>query len=172
MITNRDLYRWTLEVESDRTLEAYLRALWAVGARRNGEPIDARDVLEMLQVALEFEPPTFDPAWNDRFEEAPEPEEDGWTDWCNAVQFQVVDLRRMEEAGQLEDPERWFGIQSPSGTYWYNFDVQSYLESAVRGAVGGDAPAMVGEESDVFVLEDFGWAQFCDMLWCGQHFEP
>jgi hypothetical protein len=37
----------------------------------------------------------------------------------------------MAEAGMLENEYRYFGIESPTGFWWYNFDPRSYLEAAV-----------------------------------------
>jgi hypothetical protein len=41
----------------------------------------------------------------------------------------------MAEAGTLENEYRYFGIDSPTGFRWYNFDPCSYLECGVRGSL-------------------------------------
>ncbi len=36
---------------------------------------------------------------------------------------------------QLKDPNGYFGINSPTGNRWYNFDVFTYWECATAGMV-------------------------------------
>ena len=87
----------------------------------------------------------------------------------------------MAEAGLLEDKYRYFGIDSPSGSRWYNFDPLTYLECAIRGQYGGYEEAEVivlipppaGESADDPVREitAFSWADFIGLLECGQLYE-
>ena len=65
----------------------------------------------------------------------------------------------MAEAGALEDEYRYFGIDSPTGFRWYNFDPCSYLECGVRGSLGGNT------------VDGLTWDQFADLLWCGAVYE-
>ena len=43
----------------------------------------------------------------------------------------------MAANGQLADDQRYFGIDSPRGGRWYNFDPAGYLECATVGTFGG-----------------------------------
>ncbi len=45
--------------------------------------------------------------------------------------FQIADLRRMRDK-ELKDEYRYFGIDSPTGNRWYNFDPFTNLECGLR----------------------------------------
>ena len=65
------------------------------------------------------------------------------------IKFQLAELSRMHVSGQLADESRFFGIVSPSGHGWYNFDPFSLLECGARGLMdhaGEDAPVRGGWE--------------------------
>src|SRR5262249_16943074 len=61
----------------------------------------------------------------------------GFTAWESSVLGQIVDLREMAEQRILEDEQRYFGIYSPRGHSWFNFDPCTFLECAVAGSYGG-----------------------------------
>lgn len=63
-----------------------------------------------------------------------------FTRWGYFLTRQIVDLREMSEGGQLANKLRYFGIDSPRGSRWYNFDVCTYLECATVGSFGGWEP--------------------------------
>ncbi|MBY0457370.1 MAG: hypothetical protein K2V38_08540 [Gemmataceae bacterium] len=46
----------------------------------------------------------------------------------------------MGESGQLADEMRYFGINAPRGSRWYNFDPCTFLECAMAGSFGGWRP--------------------------------
>ena len=48
--------------------------------------------------------------------------------WQATLIRQIVDLREMEENGTLADRDRYFGVNSPRQSRWYNFEPPSYLE--------------------------------------------
>ncbi len=62
------------------------------------------------------------------------------TRWGYFLARQIVDLREMAEGGQLANDLRYFGIDSPRGSRWYNFDACTYLECATVGSFGGWEP--------------------------------
>lgn len=72
---------------------------------------------------------------------------------AEVIKFQLAELSRMRASGQLADESKFFGIVSPSGHGWYNFDPFSLLECGARGLMdhaGEDAPVrgsweMLGE---------------------------
>lgn len=41
--------------------------------------------------------------------------------------YQIADLHLMTQTGQVNDPNAFSGIDSPTGHRWYNFDPSSYL---------------------------------------------
>jgi hypothetical protein len=62
--------------------------------------------------------------------------------------------------GALDNKFRGFGIPSPRGEYWYNFDPCGYLACAARGA------------RDNRLCEDtLSWEDVAVFLWCGQQYE-
>ena len=74
-------------------------------------------------------------------------------DWlaysAEVIKFQLAELSRMRASGQLADESKFFGIVSPSGHGWYNFDPFSLLECGARGLMdhaGEDAPVRGGWE--------------------------
>lgn len=180
MMTNRQLYEHVCSFDNTRPLEDYLRALWTVALPRKNELIEVDDVAEMLEAALSADVPPFDESWLERFANPPEPSGEFVVDWEQTILFQIVELHQMAEDGTLDDKHRYFGVRSPSGATWYNFDITTYLECGVRGTVGGYeadevvvlVPSPDGDDnSPVFELDDFGWEAFTDLLWCGQFYE-
>ena len=68
---------------------------------------------------------------------------------AEVIKFQLAELSRMRASGQLADDSKFFGIVSPSGHGWYNFDPFSLLECGARGLMdhaGEDAPVRGGWE--------------------------
>lgn len=68
---------------------------------------------------------------------------------AEVIKFQLAELGRMRASGQLADESRFFGIVSPSGHGWYNFDPFSLLECGARSLMdheGEDAPLRGGWE--------------------------
>lgn len=73
----------------------------------------------------------------------------GLTYSAEVIKFQLAELGRMRASGQLADESKFFGIVSPSGHGWYNFDPFSLLECGARGLMdhaGEDAPVRSGWE--------------------------
>ena len=73
----------------------------------------------------------------------------GLTYSAEVIKFQLAELGRMRASGQLADESRFFGIVSPSGHGWYNFDPFSLLECGARGLMdhaGEDVPVRGGWE--------------------------
>lgn len=68
---------------------------------------------------------------------------------AEVIKFQLTELSRMHASGQLADESKFFGIVSPSGHGWYNFNPFSLLECGARGLMdhaGEDAPVRGGWE--------------------------
>ena len=68
---------------------------------------------------------------------------------AEVIKFHLAELSRMRASGQLADESKFFGIVSPSGHGWYNFDPFSLLECGARGLMdhaGEDAPLRGGWE--------------------------
>lgn len=145
------------------SLERYLIALLDLSAKHSAAAgLSPDQVIELLSSALNTEAPGSglqSPASPNNNEVG------GFSDWRNTIMRQIRDLREMRSGGHLADPEREFGISSPSGERWCNFDVEAYLECGAAGTVGG----FEGKAS--VELGAFSWKQFQAFLDCGQLYE-
>jgi hypothetical protein len=91
--------------------------------------------------------------------------------WSDQHLAQIVDLRQMAETGMLDDPQRSFGVDAPSGRLWYNFDPLTFLERGAAWAFGDwdlhdddDAPTWQ-------IIATIPWDDFADYLRAGQGYE-
>jgi hypothetical protein len=187
MQTNRDLYTFVRDLFPDgprtptRSLEEYLRALWALAQNWPDDIIPTGKLAEWFRDAFTAEVPPFDDAWRSIQSDDEGSDYIGRTAWEQCILFQIADLRRMAEAGTLENEYRYFGIDSPTGFRWYNFDPCSYLECGVRGSLGGYTEDEVivlippedgaSADSPVVPVNCLTWDQFADLLWCGAVYE-
>ena len=166
-MTNRDVYLLVCRIgdqanESGLSLEAYLRALWGIARVQQDIEPGIERVTTWLEQALTAAAPPFDDSWR-AIQPGKIDEWNNFEDWENIILFQLADLHRMQESGQLENPHRYFGIVSPSGHNWYNFDVQAYLFCSIMH--GGR------REFENNVISSFDWQDFAMQLWCGQTYE-
>lgn len=202
--TNRDLYSAISDLgehygAQGRTLEQYLRALLGVARqyqqRQDRDTVSLEDVYQILEQAWIAEPSPFDAAWQVQYSDL-NPQHRDFSGWEATLIRQIVDLREMQEVGTLENEQRYFGVDSPRGTRWYNFDPTTYLECAMVGSMGGWEPGdSTGRElvpGEVAILDAQGtlqvvnpedidrliievetitWEQFQDFLMCGQMYE-
>lgn len=141
--TNRDFYLAILDLierqrgASSRSLEKYLTALWSRGLQlRDQQDLTAETVFSLLCVAFDSPVPPFNEAW--RANPCGESiESSAFGVWEDRIIRQIVDLREMDEAGTLDNEHRYLGVQSPRGSYWFNFDPCTYCECATVGSFGG-----------------------------------
>jgi hypothetical protein len=164
-----------------RSLEEYLRALWALAHNWPYDIIPAEKLAGWFRDAFTAEVPPFDDAWRSIQRDDEGSNNIGRTAWEQCILFQIADLRRMAEAGMLENEYRYFGIESPTGFWWYNFDPWSYLEAAVWRSRGGYSehevimliPPKNGASADspVASVDGLTWDQFADLLRCGAVYE-
>ncbi len=174
IVTAGDLYSAVSQLvaqyrHSPRTLEEYLRALWAAAHRhRDRDSLTPDEMFGLLATAFIAEPYPFEAeVWLESYDtDAPGfGAAPGFGGWERRVAQQVVDLLEMEACGQLADEQRYFGIDAPRGSRWYNFDPATYLECAVAGTFGGRlvaAPRPLG---------NVAWDAFRDFLDAGQGYE-
>lgn len=76
------------------------------------------------------------------------------------ILYQIADWQRMAEVGSLNDPDRYFGIDSPTGHRWYNFDVATFLK---RGSSSVSDLTSDSQACD--------WSVMVWLLWDGQCYE-
>ncbi len=183
MHTNRDLYRFVTELGGRypaASLERYLCALWSIAREHRASPslplAELASLLERAYTAPSGEPPSGEL-----------PDGDGFVGWERCIVHQIHDLRAMAANGQLADDQRYFGIDSPRGSRWYNFHPAGYLECATVGTFGGwdgeedssrvkvpgkvvglDAAELI---EPVAEIEAVDWDTFTPFLSCGQCYE-
>jgi hypothetical protein len=157
MLSCRDVYdQITALPASRRSLEEYLRALLAlVRAHREREPFSPDELVALLEKAYTATP-TMELvcAWPHA--------EDGFPSWECRVVEQINELRSMNREGRLVDRARYFGVDMPSGSRWYNFTPESYLERGWIGNYGDD------EEERI---DPVTWRDFRRFLGYGQCYE-
>ncbi|HEX2077813.1 MAG TPA: hypothetical protein VHG08_08895 [Longimicrobium sp.] len=196
--TNRDLYlavRALIEAHrgSARTLEEYLSALWWLGRELRERPIlQVETLVRLLEDAFTATPPEDPLASEPRLQ--PETGE-GFARWEQLIVSQIRDLREMAAAGTLENEMRWFGVEAPGGSPWYNFDPAGFIEAGVEGTFGGWEPEDGGRvlvngpvatvapdgtittmdaadiERPIYPLEHLDWDAFARFLQNGQWYE-
>jgi hypothetical protein len=183
--TNRDLYdgirslraRWAAE---QPPLNDYLRSLWQIARAHADAPPTAARLLDWCTAAFSTPPPDFDPAWLELKWASWDEDHASFADWERLICYQIADLQRMADDGTLSQPDRYFGVTSPSGARWYNFDPLGYLECGIRGTFGGYLASEVivlipsasgSDDSAVFELPPLTWADLCQLLEYGQEYE-
>jgi hypothetical protein len=140
--TTRDLYQSISELiathqNTKRSLEEYLRSLWSISRNYRNQPsLSASEFLELLTQAFIQPAPPFDKAWITQYQDESTNRE-GYPRWESRIRRQIVDLYEMKKKGTLQDELRYFGIDSPRGQRWYNFDPRTFLECATVGSFGG-----------------------------------
>lgn len=172
--TSGDFFRYvralskSLRAEQyDKSLEDYLSALWGIVQRCRYQPVTFTLLARVLDEAFDADPLSFDQGWltytkppnlSDEYMERARLEDDfGYL--RGMLLFQISDLHRMAEAGTIDHPYRYFGIQSPTGHTWYNFDPSAFLECATTPVI---------DESQIV---ECGWVDLAVLLWVGQIYE-
>ena len=145
-----------------RSLEEYLRALWSLIQQAQAKLVTYALLGQLLHDAFLVEPLLFDEMWL-QYEAPPDLDEDENQNSFPVLQqmigYQIADLHRMDQAGLLENEWRYYGIDSPTGHRWFNFDPSSYLQCAVQS---------LQEDG---VSTEAGWINLAILLWLGQIYE-
>ena len=163
MHTNRDFYLAIIALiqeheASSRSLEEYLRALLGLAQKyQTRASLSVKEFFQLLADAFTDEAVDFDPKWQEQYQ-LPEWEGNDFPLWRTALITQIVDLREMAEAGTLANEYRYYGVDAPRGTRWYNFDPHTYLECAAVGTFGGwqehDETGRAYVPGEVLVMEN------------------
>jgi hypothetical protein len=200
LTTNRELYLAVIELattkaEAQPSLEAYLLTLRQLGMQYEAnDSISLDDFFSLLRDAFSIQPPPFDATWVNQH--VTYTEDKGFPGWLATITSQIIDLHEMAESGGLQNEMRYFGVRSPRGSHWFNFDPCGYLECAMAGSIGGwepgdesgrsyvPGPVAVLDKDDqvvtmnpedvprpVYPLPTVSWELFRDMLDSGQHYE-
>jgi hypothetical protein len=168
--TNRDLYLHALAFRDradgmDRTLEAYLLALWALVRPLRGEPaLSVETFIRLLDEALAAPAPPFPDRWRDLPDDVGPKEPPGFPRWEGQIIQQIRDLREMDEAGMLTGPGMYL-VTAPRGKPWYHPDPGPYVEAGIAYHFGGwerEGEELLAE--DVFPMDEITWHDFTEFL--------
>ena len=199
--TNRDLYIAISDLikqhqESRLLLEEYLLAMLRVGEKfQEAQYLTLSEFHSILAESFTSKPFMYDPQWENEIKDLQVVEEN-FFGWRATIIQQIVNLHEMEEAGILQTPSRYFGIDSPRGARWYNFDPCTFIECAAAGSYGGwvegdetDRDFVPGEvivmtmdgklesqdpksiDDPIYNIDAVSWEAFQEFLFYGQHYE-
>jgi hypothetical protein len=147
------------------TLEEYLRSILFQLDLKKYSKCSFDFIYEILEKAFQSDKAEFNQEWLEYDKPVDmDSNEDGYSCLIKTVFFQIADLRRMKDSGQLNDENRFFGIVSSSGNSWYNFDVFTYLERGVSGLVDHF-------EIDTYSDDQIDWDVFIGLLELGRLYE-
>lgn len=173
--TNRHLYLAVVALQArakrvDRTLEAYLLALWSLArSLRHESAFSVDGFLRLLEDALTAPVPPFRERWRDLPDNLGQYEARGAARWEGTILRQIRDLREMSEAGMSPGAGMYL-LTAPRGSPWYHTAVAGYLEAGAAGHFGGaEWEGADGErEVDVVPLHEITWHDFMEFLLEGQ----
>lgn len=169
------------EDKYSRTLEEYLRSLWSVINQNKDAEVSCELIFNILQIAFVTLPQEFNEQWLsyddslnwsyqngeyviegwDREKSKPIVVQRGISDFkilTHTILFQIADLHRMR-GKELNYEWKYYGITSPTGNSWYNFDVFTYLACGTAG---------FNQEAK---LEDCDWVFLASILELGRLYE-
>lgn len=131
--TNRDLYRFVASLAKQHADESLELQRYLENLRALCRPLGAREALGVDEFAHLL---------RDAFETQPEvalPDAacPGFRAWEEQLAAHIDDLKGLRESGALFDPQRFWGIDAPSGARWYNLDPSHFLECGIEGTFGG-----------------------------------
>ena len=199
--TNRDLYLALADLSklhqnNNRSLEHYLLAvLKQTGGFRDRDALTLSEFYDIIVSGFTEEPAPFQDEWREQYDRLDD-QAVGFAGWHATVVRQIVDLREMDESGDLKNKYRYFGLDSPRKSSWCNFDPLGYLECAAAGSFGGWEPgddtgreyvpgevAVISDDGSIqsarpeelpdpkFDIPNVSWDQFKDFVFCGQIYE-
>lgn len=167
----------------NRDLETYLLALLKLVEQEREQTLTADSLLKLFLDAFSSEPKKFDAEWL-KIVKAPD-EKTIYKKFTNkaasssedknevagdigiyytiaVLQFQIAELHKMK-GKQLDDNDKYFGIDSETGNRWYNFDPDSILECGMRCYIDPD------DDND----QEFevSWQTLGDLLEMGRIYE-
>ncbi len=136
----------------NRDLEEYLLALYKLIENKRTEELTYNSIFDIISEAFTSESAPFNNDWldcnsspdgNRMSKKFTNPEIREQIDKSNTsglspydftievLKFQIAELHKMR-GKQLENEYRYFGVQSETGNYWYNFDPFANLECGAR----------------------------------------
>jgi hypothetical protein len=162
------------EVETERTLDEYLRALWGLIQKHSNERPAYSMLARLLFEAFTSKPVQFDSDWL-KFTRPPISGEvkESFEYLKQVILCQIADLHRMK-AIEITPIEKYSGFTSPTGNTWHNFDPSDYLEAASNGFrahVRRDSKVYWSVFPHTFESTECDWGDLAEILCLGQIYE-
>lgn len=151
---------------STRTLDEYLRALLGLVYQYHDYKVSSSLLAKLWEEAFVAPPLPFDAGWlvNESprlpgLTEAARILQDDFALMEDLLLYQIADLHRMQQAGQLNQAGHilYMGVKSPTQHTWYNFWPEDFL-NASRQTLSSEWKAT-------------SWCDLGIMLWLGQIYE-
>jgi len=126
------------------SIEEYLRSVWSSILTHQNKTPTYHLFGEILQTAFHAQPAPFENEWM-KYEAPPQElhsfteldkpfnREADFTCVKSEILFLIAELHRTQNPGQ--DKMKYFGVVSPTGHSWYNWDPFTYLECAMAGLI-------------------------------------
>jgi hypothetical protein len=144
-----------------KSLEEYLRSLWGLIKLRQAKAVTFSLLGQLLVDAFLAEPLPFDEAWL-QYNTPPNLDDDDAEIFSllqKMICYQIADLHLMAQTGQINDPNAFLGIDSPTGNRWFNFQPSSYLACAASPPINDESRTRCD------------WGDLAILLWLGQIYE-
>ncbi len=148
--------------DNEPPLQDYLRALYKLVQDKKEEQPTLMLFALLLEQSFTAEPLPFCKTWVRH--ESPPPKRGLKSDFeylSYVLEFQIAELKSMEN-GALSNENRYFGVTSPNGNGWYNFDATMNLECGVRGYL---------QQTNKTQQNKVTWRTLADILEIGRFFE-
>ena len=125
----------SVEGSDPGTLEEYLRSLWGLIGKHEGEDPSNELIARLLADAFNTGPAPFNDAWLAVSEPADKAmmKLNPFDGVRRTIVFQLADIRRMRDADVLDPEKMHLGVTSPAGHKWNNFETLDYLDCGIAG---------------------------------------
>jgi hypothetical protein len=158
------------------SIEEYLRSVWSsILVHRNDAPT-YHLFGEILQKAFHAQPAPFESEWM-KYNAAPQElrslmvlekpfsREADFTCLKREILFLIAELHRMQD--HVQDKMKHFGVVSPTGHSWYNWDPFTYLECAMAGLISHREGGLLKRADE----SRCNWSLFAFILELGRIYE-
>lgn len=161
----------TKQTDSATDLEYFLRSLWKAILKYQDQEPSFELFQQIISESWTGEPIDFDKSWfaikenANMIEIKTSTRMDDFEYLRGTILYQIADLRRMRDAGYFEMDGNilFMGVQSPTGSSWYNWSPEDFLNAATS-ALGSSNPKQN-------VVETITWRDLAALLYLGQLYE-
>lgn len=148
---------------NELTLKEYLISLLCVVRENKDKEMNNKTFISMLEEAFKIR--STDINYNDKI--SPifiDSYEENYKVVEEVLLFQIIDFNSIEKSDKLINNElNYFGIDSPQGNRWYNFDINTYLECG--------SSWMIDFSERCYAIKTIDWLTFAQFLEMGRTYE-